>query len=241
MPNGELEVYYQPQFDLQAGKIKGAEALIRWNDPERGLISPADFLPIAEETGLIQPMSEWIVAEACRACREWQRVRSEGLQVAVNASGSWLLQLSMAEVVKRAIEESGLDPKHLEIEITEDVILGDAKASSAALKRLKDLGVSVALDDFGTGYSSLSHLQKFPVDAIKIDRSFVANVPDAGGDATIVKTLVALGNTLNLRVIAEGVETDAQMEFLRREQCRLAQGYLIGRPQPNANFVELLK
>lgn len=241
LPNGELEVHFQPEFDLQAGRIMGAEALIRWNDPSRGLVSPADFLPIAEETGLIQPISEWIVAEACRACREWQSVRPEGLKVAVNASGSWLLQASMAGTVKRTLEDTGLNPEHLEIEITEDIILGDAKASSAALGRLKDLGVSIALDDFGTGYSSLSHLQKFPVDAIKIDRSFVSNITQVAGDATIVKTLVALGNNLSLRVIAEGVETADQMEFLRVEQCRLAQGYLIGRPQPHATFMELLK
>jgi diguanylate cyclase (GGDEF)-like protein len=237
----EFEIHYQPQLDLREGRITGAEALLRWRDPERGLVAPGDFLSVAEETGIIVPLSEWVVGEACRSALAWGAGAGRPLLVAVNVSARWIRHPEIARVIERALAESGLAPERLELEITEDVILSDAETSIALVKKLRAMGITIALDDFGTGYSSLKYLQRFPVDALKVDRSFVGTMAKSSCDEAIVAAMTTLGRRLGIRVVAEGVETDQALEALRELGCTQAQGHLIGKPQPVENFVALLK
>jgi diguanylate cyclase (GGDEF)-like protein/PAS domain S-box-containing protein len=223
----ELRVHYQP-IARANGKIAGYEALVRWQHPARGLVLPADFIQLAEETGLILRIGDWVMREACRwAARPGV---GRGVQVAVNLSPRQFTDPSLPAVVTRALKESGLRPERLELEITESLAMQQTDATAAMLARLKSLGVSIAIDDFGTGYSSLAYLKRFPVDKVKIDRSFVADVPGDHDQVAIVSAIVALAHALGIRVIAEGVETEAQLEFLKGCRCDFMQGYLIGRP-----------
>jgi diguanylate cyclase (GGDEF)-like protein len=228
----EFLIHYQPQFDLTRGRIIGAEALLRWKHPELGLVSPGHFLPIAEETGLIVPLGDWILRSACEQNARWNKAGHRGLRVSVNVSSQQFLEPGLADVVKSALDESGLAPISLELEITESSLLRDVEITINTLRRLKDLGVRLAIDDFGTGYSSLAYLKRLPIDVLKIDQSFVAALTTDPADATITQTIVQLAAGLNLTTIAEGVETLEQLLLLGSYGCSRMQGFLFGKPAP---------
>ncbi|HEY2812657.1 MAG TPA: PAS domain S-box protein [Acidimicrobiales bacterium] len=231
----ELRVFYQPTIDLATGAIVGVEALLRWDHPERGLLTPADFIDVAEETGLIVPIGAWVIEQACRQAQRWQvsRPAAEHLLVSVNLSGRQLDTPTLIDTVREVIERTGVDPSLLGLEITESVVMRDPVASTVALQALKDLGVRLAVDDFGTGYSSLAYLRRFPVDLLKVDRAFVDGLgPDTGNaeDRAIVAAVVSLAHTLGMQAIAEGVETAEQLAELRALDCDMAQGFLMAKP-----------
>jgi diguanylate cyclase (GGDEF)-like protein len=236
---GELLVYFQPKAELATGEIVGAEALVRWQHPERGFIPPNDFIPIAERTGLIKPLSRYVLAAAVRQCQAWNEAGLE-LHVAVNLTIPDLLDLDVPDHISALLAETGVRPEQLELEITETTILADPVHVRQVLMRLHELGLRIAIDDFGTGYSSLAYLKRLPVQAIKIDRSFVMGMCEDASDATIVRSTIDLARNLGLEVVAEGVETNEIWDALRALNCSLAQGYLIGRPAPAAELVELL-
>jgi predicted signal transduction protein with EAL and GGDEF domain len=233
--DGELLLHYQPQA-LTSGRVTGFEALVRWQHPKRGLIGPATFIPLAEESGLVIDIGEWVLREACREAASWPA----HLQVAVNLSPIQFKHGDLPSLVHSVLLETGLSPARLELEITESVLVDDLTRAVSILRRLKTLGVRIAMDDFGTGYSSLSYLHAFPFDKIKIDRAFIANVHCNAQSAAITRTVIGLGRGLDLPVVAEGVETAAQLEFLAAESCAGIQGYLIGRPAPIRDYASLL-
>ncbi|MCR8643797.1 EAL domain-containing protein [Paenibacillus sp. N1-5-1-14] len=240
LERGEFEIYYQPQIDVRSGKLVGVEALIRWQHPELGFISPMDFIPLAEETGLIIPIGEWVLREACRQNKTWQDEGFHYLRVAVNISSRQFQQNNLVEVVSRILDETGLPPSSLELELTESIIQ-DSKYAIATMHKLKDMGIHLSIDDFGTGYSSLSYLKQFPIDCLKIDKSFTMNIFSDTKDAALVHTIIAMAHNLNLKVIAEGVETQDQLQFLQEKECNEAQGYLISRPVPSGQISTLLQ
>lgn len=230
----QLLVYFQPQARMD-GEIIGFEALVRWNHPTRGIVQPDQFIPLAEETGLIVEIGEWVLREACREAASWPRP----LQVAVNLSPVQFQAGDLERSIHQILLETGLAPTRLEVEITEGVLIGDFTRALDLLRRLKALGIRIAMDDFGTGYSSLSYLQSFPFDKIKIDRSFISNLEATPQSGEIVRAVLGLAHALHLPVVAEGVETEAQRAFLEREACEEMQGYLIGRPEPIEHYLEL--
>ncbi len=231
---GELRLHYQPQARIN-GEITGFEALVRWHHPTRGVVSPGTFIPLAEENGLIVPMGEWIMREACREAASWPKP----LQIAINLSPVQFRHGDLAGLVHSILMETGLAPKRLEVEITEGVLIGDFSRAVSILRRLKAMGVRIAMDDFGTGYSSLSYLQSFPFDKIKIDQAFISNLERNQQSATIIRAVIGLARGLKLPVLAEGVETEEQLAFLAQEHCDEIQGYLIGRPKPIENYADL--
>jgi len=230
LAQGELFLQYQPQMDLASGRIFAVEALIRWRHPERGLIGPGDFIPLAEETGLIGPIGDWTLRAACRQNKAWQVSGLPPIVVSVNVSARQFQEKDWVERVAAALEESGLEARYLELELTESLIMQDVQQAVETMHRLEKLGVHLAIDDFGTGYSSLASLKSFPVGRLKIDRSFVKDLPEDGDDAAIARAIISLARTLQLRVIAEGVETREQMDFLREAGCDEIQGYYLSRP-----------
>lgn len=236
MSAGQFELYYQPVFEMQEFAISGAEALLRWHHPERGMVPPSEFIPVAEECGLIVPLGEWAMKEACRAAAGWPKQVS----VAVNLSPVQFEKPGLIDVVADALADSGLEASRLELEITESVLLHDNAVNVAVLDALSDRGVSIALDDFGTGYSSLSYLQRFSFDRIKIDHSFIRDITRNAGSLKIVRAIVMLAHSLGLVVTAEGIETDEQLAAVRGEGCDEVQGYYTGQPVPLKAFVELL-
>lgn len=238
---GEFELYYQPKVDIVSGRIGSAEALLRWQHPQRGLVLPADFIPIAEETGQILQIGNWVLHEACRQARRWQHDGLAPVRIAINVSAQHFRQKDIVTTVQRALQEADLDPKYLELEITETAIMKDAAASAAILAQLSRIGVHISIDDFGTGYSSLSYLRSFPLDKLKIDRSFIRNLPDNADDAAIVSTIVSLAHGLRLKVVAEGVETREQLDFLRLLGCDQYQGYYCSKPVPADAFAALMR
>jgi diguanylate cyclase (GGDEF)-like protein/PAS domain S-box-containing protein len=237
----EFSLHYQPKIKLSTGEITGAEALVRWTHPTRGPVSPANFIPVAEDCGLILPIGHWVLREACKQARAWLDAGLPLGTVAVNISSMEFRDDRFLESVFATLSETGLDPKSLELELTESVLMKRAEAAASVLKTLREKGVQIAVDDFGTGYSSLSYLRKFPIDALKIDQSFVRQITSAPDDTTIVTAVIGMGRSLKLRIVAEGVETRGELEFLRAHQCEEAQGYHFSRPVPPRQFAMLLK
>ncbi|WHS59256.1 EAL domain-containing protein [Pseudomonas sp. G2-4] len=234
----EFVLHYQPKLDLTSGKVVGVEALVRWNRPDQGLIYPSDFIPVAEDSGLIVPLSQWVLQEACQQACRWQAQGMRPLILSVNISAIDFRQRGFVEGIARTLKETGFDPTQLELEITESVLMHNIDTTVATLKAIKQLGIRLAIDDFGTGYSSLSYLQKFPVDVLKIDRSFVGDLSIDSNDAKLVSTIISLGKSLNLHIIAEGVETREQLEFLKAHQCEEAQGYYFSKAVEPQAFAE---
>jgi diguanylate cyclase (GGDEF)-like protein len=232
LERGELFLQYQPIVSLGGGELRGFEALVRWQHPERGLIPPAKFIPIAEETGLIIPIGKWVLAEACRQMSLWQRLTPAGrpLPINVNLSCKQFMQPDLLEQVREVLRETGLDARSLKLEITESVVMDNIETATRTLEQLRALGVELGIDDFGTGYSSLSYLQRFPVGTLKIDRSFISRITESDGTAEIVRTIMKLAQTLGMEVVAEGVETERQRAQLKALECEFGQGYYFSRP-----------
>jgi diguanylate cyclase (GGDEF)-like protein len=243
LERNELILYYQPKVDIKTGVIVGAEALLRWQHPEWGLVSPLRFIPIAEETGLIVKIGDWVLRTACDQNRLWQDARLAPIIMSVNLSARQFRQDDFAKTVARILFEASLDPGQLEMELTESVVMHDSEVAIAALQALKSVGTRLSVDDFGTGYSSLSYLHRLPIDTLKIDQSFVHNIslsenPD---DGILARTIISLGHSLHLTVIAEGVETNAQLNFLKTHLCDEVQGFYFSKPVPAKEFAELLQ
>ena len=239
----EFMLHYQQKVDLRSGSVIGAEALVRWLHPEWGLVRPARFIPIAEDTGLIVQLGEWVIHEACRQARAWLDAGLQPGVVSVNLSARQFRADGLVLAVSRILQETSLDPSALEMELTESMVMHNVEAAIATLQGLKSLGVSLSVDDFGTGYSSLSYLKDLPIDALKIDRSFVRDIRSGSEaqDGILAQAIISLGHALHLKVIAEGVETDAQLHFLKRHGCDQVQGFLYGEPVPPDQFAQLLE
>jgi len=237
----EFILHYQPLVDLKTGWIQGVEALLRWQHPKFGLVPPLDFIPLAEENGLIIPIGEWVLKTACAQIKTWHDTGFPALQVAVNLSSQQLRDKNLIDVVKQALKEAEIDARYLDLELTESVLMQDMELAATILKELKAVGVSFSLDDFGTGYSSLSYLKRFPVDYLKIDRSFVHDINTDLFGAGLVQAIIAMAKVLNIKVIAEGVETYEQLDFLRRHGCDITQGYFCSKPLPAKAFTQLLQ
>jgi EAL domain-containing protein (putative c-di-GMP-specific phosphodiesterase class I) len=237
----EFLIHYQPQVELATGRIVGAEALLRWNRPGIGMVAPDRFIPLAEETGLIVPIGRIVLAQACAEARRWQDAGAQGFRIAVNLSPRQFTKNELVADVRRILEDTGLAPESLELEITESMVMENPERAAEILRELREAGMQLAIDDFGTGYSSLSYLKRFPVDTIKIDRSFIKDVPGNADDVAITHAVIAMGRSLRLSVVAEGVETPAQAEFLRANGCDLMQGYLISKPVPAADLGRFLR
>jgi diguanylate cyclase (GGDEF)-like protein len=238
---GQFQLAYQPQIDIQSGRVFAAEALVRWNHPVQGSLPPSRFIPIAEESGLIVPLGDWVLHAACRQNKAWQDAGMPPISVCVNVSPRQFKEKNWIQRVRHALEESGLEPQYLELELTESLIMQDAQQAIATMRELQAVGVHFSIDDFGTGYSSLSALKSFPVARLKIDRSFVRNLPHDENDRGIATAVISLGQKLNMRVIAEGVETDAQLEFLTANHCDEIQGFHFSRPVAPEALADLLR
>ena len=246
LDNKELELYYQPQLSLKTGKIIGAEALIRWWKPGENnvgghFVSPVDFIPVAEQSGLILPLGDWIMKEACKAAKTWEETGLGELSVAVNVSGHQFLEKDIVHKIERTMIETGIKAHQLEVEVTESVFMEDTEHSIQMLKDIQALGVPIAIDDFGTGYSSLSYLQRFPMDKLKIDRAFVRHMDEQHDNLVLTKTIIALCKTMDLKVVAEGVESKAEEQILIDEGCDVVQGFRYSAPIPDAKFRKLVK
>jgi diguanylate cyclase (GGDEF)-like protein len=234
---GEFKVFYQPLIDLKSRRVCGFEALIRWFHPERGMVSPADFVPVAEETGMIIELGDWTLRQACRDATQWPGT----LKVAVNLSPIQLTRRTIVEDVASVLRESGLDPKRLELEITESAMITDTEAVLVLLNQIGDIGVRIALDDFGTGYSSLSYLLRFPFSKLKVDRSFIVGVGDGGDSDAIVAAVITLCHAIGMTITAEGVETMLQLNYIAKRNCTEAQGYLFSKPRPNEDVADMIR
>ena len=240
LERGEFKVYYQPQVSIDTGQITGMEALVRWQHPELGLVSPAEFIPLSEDTGLVAPIGEWVLRTACAQTKSWQDCGFNNLHVAVNLSPRQFQQPDLTSVVLRLLEETGLDASCLELEVTESSVMKNAETAISTLRELKAMGIRISIDDFGSGYSSLSYLKHLPIDVLKIDQSFVRDMTTDPKDAAIVMAIIQLAHSLQLQVKAEGVETEDQLHFLRLLRCDEMQGYLFCRPLPVEAFENLL-
>jgi diguanylate cyclase (GGDEF)-like protein/PAS domain S-box-containing protein len=237
----EFLLHYQPKVNLDTGEITGVEALIRWQQPDRGLVSPAQFVPIAEDCGLILQIGSWVMREACRQGRRWQEAGLSALPIAVNVSAVEFRHKGFVESVRNILSETGLDARYLELELTEGVLMEDAESTTAVLQELKAMGVHLAVDDFGTGYSSLSYLRQFPIDVLKIDQSFIQQITADPDDSSIVSAIINMARSLKHLVVAEGIETQEQRAYLQTQSCAQGQGYLFSRPLAAAQFAHLLQ
>jgi EAL domain-containing protein (putative c-di-GMP-specific phosphodiesterase class I) len=240
LDRNEFRLHYQPKLDLETGRMIGLEALIRWESPGEGMITPNRFVPVAEETGLIVPIGEWVLRTACHQVKALQTEGLPPVVVSVNLSPAQFRQGGLVETVGRILAETCLDAAYLELEVTESLAMHDAAKFIDALLALKELGIQLSIDDFGTGYSSLNYLKRFPIDRLKIDKSFVCDIDQDSDDAAIVKAVITLGHSLNLRVLAEGVESQQQLEFLRANSCDEVQGFLFFHPLPIDEIRRLL-
>jgi len=238
--NEEFVLHYQPRMAVDSLKITGVEALVRWQHPQLGLLSPAEFIPLAEDNGLILPLGEWVLRTACRQNREWQERGFTALRVGVNVSARQFQQPHLAEIVLQILEDTGLAPEYLDLELTESSIMSNAQATIEVLTKLKAMGITISIDDFGTGFSSLSYLKRLPIDALKIDQSFVRDVTTDPDDAALVMAIVTLAHNLRLQVVAEGVETEEQLRFLHLLRCDEVQGYLFSKPLPAEGLEQVL-
>ena len=241
LERGEFILHYQPKVEAADGRVSGVEALVRWQHPELGLVGPNQFIGVAEEIGLIIPLGEWVLATACRQLRAWQQQGCAPVSVAVNIAGSHFRQPSLLTAVADALRDSNLDPGLLEIEVTESMLMDNVEGTIAVLRDLKAMGVRLAIDDFGTGYSSLAYLKRFPLDTLKIDRSFIKDTPGDAGDAALTTAIIGMAHSLKLSVVAEGVELQTQFDFLRERGCDVIQGYLVSRPIPPENMPEFIR
>jgi diguanylate cyclase len=237
----QFELHYQPKVDMRNGMIRSAEALIRWVHPTRGAISPAEFIPLAEECGLIGAVGEWVIREACRQARVWQKAGLPPLRISVNLSASQFRDSGLVETIRRALDDADLQARYLEVELTESAVMSDPEQSIAILEQLSTMGVLVSVDDFGTGYSSMSYLRRFPIDKLKIDRIFINEIASRPEDASIVRAIVSLAHSLSLKVVAEGVETPAQLRFLEAAGCDEYQGYHFSHPLPAGDFERFIR
>ncbi|HEY9856063.1 MAG TPA: EAL domain-containing protein [Stenomitos sp.] len=237
----ELMLYYQPQLDLKTGQVTGAEALIRWRHPDLGLVSPAKFIPLAEDTGLIIPITEWVLKTACAQTQAWHMDGFEDMRISVNLSGKHFKHRNLAYAITHALEETGLPPSCLELELTESILMENLDTTIQVLRMLNHLGIQFSIDDFGTGYSSFSYLKRFPINTVKIDQSFVRDLTASHEDAAIVTAIIAMAHRMRLKVLAEGVETPEQLAFLTGHGCDEMQGFLFSRPIPPEEFRELLR
>ncbi|MHC3975225.1 cyclic di-GMP receptor MorA, partial [Pseudomonas aeruginosa] len=233
---GEFVLHYQPQFTGDGRRLTGAEALLRWQHPRRGLVPPSEFIPVLEEIGLVAQVGDWLLAEACKQLRSWHKAKVRVPKVSVNLSARQFADGQLGERIAAILYETGIPPACLELELTESILMSDVAEAMQILSGLKRLGLAIAVDDFGTGYSSLNYLKQFPIDVLKIDRSFVDGLPHGEQDAQIARAIIAMAHSLNLMVIAEGVESQAQLDFLREHGCDEVQGYLFGRPMPAEQF-----
>ena len=237
----EFVLHYQPQLDLRTGRISGAEALLRWNHPTRGLVLPGVFIAVAEETGLIDQLGRWVLLEACAQHAAWRSAGLNPPRIAVNVSGRQFRRSDLVHVVEEALRQSGTPASALEIEVTESLFMDESAHAVAVLSQLRQMGAQVAIDDFGTGYSSMSYLKRLPVDVLKVDQSFIADMTDNHDTRAIAKAIINLAHTLNKSVVAEGVETAEQLVLLKRWRCNRVQGYYFSRPLLPERFLELLQ
>jgi EAL domain-containing protein (putative c-di-GMP-specific phosphodiesterase class I) len=236
----EFALHYQPKVNLNSGAIAGAEALIRWHHPRHGLLESGKFIPAAEACGAILPIGRWVLREVCTQARAWQNAGLPRLRIGINVSAVELLARDFVEGVRTTLAETGMDPRFLELELSETSLIENPQANGPVLRALKDTGAQLALDDFGTGYSSLGYLKRFPIDTLKIDQSFVRDLPKDSDNAGIVSAVIAIGRSLQKRVVAEGVETREQLAFLRERNCPAGQGFFFSAAVPAADLVELL-
>jgi len=241
LQNGELYLLYQPQLDVRSSEIVGVEALVRWRHPERGIVSPTEFIPLAEETGLIVPIGEWVLRTACSQAKAWQSPARRALRMAVNLSAKQFKDENLSQIVLSVLDETGLDPKLLELELTEGTLMDDARATLATLEQLRGIGVYLSIDDFGTGYSSMNYLKRFDVRALKIDRSFICGLPQDSENAAITRAIIAMAHGLKMMVVAEGVETGEQLVLLEEYGCDMVQGYFLGRPASAETITQMLQ
>jgi EAL domain-containing protein (putative c-di-GMP-specific phosphodiesterase class I) len=239
--NDEFSLHYQPQVCLKKRKIIGVEALLRWYSPELGNVTPTEFIPVAEDSGMINDLGEWVLRKACVQAKAWMEAGMQDFKVSVNLSSIQFKRASLLNVIKRALDDSGLPASLLEVELTEGAIMNDVDQNITRLNQLRDMGVAIAVDDFGTGYSSLSYLKRFPINTLKIDRSFITTIDSDPDDAAIVEAIIALASKLKLTVIAEGVETSEQLETLNRFHCDVIQGYYFGKPVPAEQITTVMQ
>jgi EAL domain-containing protein (putative c-di-GMP-specific phosphodiesterase class I) len=236
----EFTLYYQPQIDMQSGNVNGVEALIRWQHPDLGLVSPVEFIPLLEETGLIVPVGEWVIRTACQQTRDWPDAGFPPLTMAVNLSARQFRQSNLVEMIEQSLHEFNIPPELLELELTESIMMDNIEETVETLKKLKLLGLKIAIDDFGTGVSSLGYLKHFPVDTLKLSYDFVLNLPMDSADASIASAVINLARNMQLSSVAEGVENQGQMDFLRGQDCERIQGFLFSRPIPSDQMTTLL-
>jgi EAL domain-containing protein (putative c-di-GMP-specific phosphodiesterase class I) len=240
LTKNQFQLYYQPQIDLVTGDVVGLEALIRWNHPDRGMVSPGDFIPLLENSGLILPVGEWVIREACRQNIKWLNAGLVNMRIAVNLSAMQFRQRDLASIISGILSETGLEAKYLELEITEGLLVEDVESTFNTLNALHAQGLHLSIDDFGTGYSSMNYLQRFPLKTLKIDQSFVHEITSNNDDAVITTAMIELAHRLGLSVIAEGVEDEKQLAFLRAHNCDEVQGYYFCRPMPADKITEWL-
>lgn len=241
LEQGEFAVHYQPQVNLSKGAITGVEALLRWTHPIRGSVSPAEFIPIAEDCGLILPIGAWVLREACTQARAWIDAGLPGITMAVNVSATQFQSEDFLESLFAILEETGVDSRSLELEVTERALMKRVELTASVLQTLRERGIQVAIDDFGTGYSSLSYLHRFPLDVLKIDQAFVRQISATPDETSIVSAIISMSRSLKLRVVAEGIETIEELEFLKDHQCDQGQGYYFSRSVPPQQFAKLFE